>query len=263
MNNKEKEIKDLEYFRKKLKSFLKVYNNDNIITIRDKETCDNLAKMIEEIDKHLDRVIKDELYCYKKEFIGIINELDNEITFNKMQEKPIKTDVKPFNERAYSKLNYLFRKNKLLSDEEAKIMYDNDSDTLYNKYEIFLELINWLNDNGLAIIPEKTLFSAYLGISVETYNTLLNYSSNNEVRNVFKNIDEYFTTNQFGALINNDRKSLERIQKTKTYGQEMMVTQPDNFVFNQTNHLSYGDLMLELKKRKESVIEVEYKEKNG
>lgn len=261
MNSKDKEIKDLEYFIKKLKTFLKKYDNDNIITIRDKETAKDVEKLIDEIETHLNKVKKDDLYNYKKEFIKIINDLDDEIIFNKSQEKPIKTDVKPFNERAYSKLNYLFRKNKLLSDDEAKLLYDNESDTLYTKYEIFLELINWLNDNGLAIIPEKTLFSAYLGISVETYNYLLNYSSNINVRNVFKNIDEYFTTNQFGALINNDRKSLERIQKTKTYGQEMMVTQPDNLIVNQTNNLSYGDLMLELKKRKENVIEVEYKEK--
>ena len=40
------EIKNLEYFRKKLKSFLKQYDDDNIITIRDKETRDNLEKMI-------------------------------------------------------------------------------------------------------------------------------------------------------------------------------------------------------------------------
>lgn len=259
----DKEIKDLEYFRKKLKTFLKVYKDEDVLTCRDREMKEKIDNLIKEIEKHLDRVKNDELYNYKKNFIPIINDLICEINFNRNQEKPIKTDFKPFNERAYSKLNYLFRKNKLLSDEEAKMIYDNESDTLYNKYEIFLELINWLNDNDLSIIPEKTLFSAYLGISVETYNNLLNYSSNINVRNVFKNIDEYFTTNQFGALINNDRKSLERIQKTKTYGQEMMVTQPDNLVINQTNHLSYGDLMLELKKRKERVnaIEVEYKEK--
>ena len=124
---------------------------------------------------------------------------------------------------------------------------------------LFLDLINWLNDNGLSIIPEKTLFSAYLGISIETYNDILKYASDNEVRNLFKSIDEYFTTNQFGALINNDRKSLERIQKTETYGQEMRQTQIDNMIVNNTMNLSYYELMQKLEKKKTNILD--YKEK--
>ena len=107
---------------------------------------------------------------------------------------------------------------------------------LSDKFEVFIELINWLNDNNIVIIPEKTLFSAFLGITVEIYNDLLANSKNEEVKNLFKNIDEYFTTQQFGALINNDRKSLERIQKLKSYGQEMMQTQPDVLKITNNNH---------------------------
>lgn len=248
------EIKNLEYFKKKLKSFLKQYDDDNIITIRDKETRDNLEKMINEIEKHINSVKNDLLYNYKHYFIDLIETLNKEIEFNRNQIKPIKTDFRPYNEKAYSKLNYLFRKDNILSGEEIKNNCD-DFEWLQNKCNIFLELINWLNDNKLSIIPEKTLFSAYLGISVDYYNDLLNNASDIKIRNLLKSIDEYFTTNQFGALISDDRKSLERIQKTKTYGQEMLQTQPDVLNVNTTNVLSLSDIKKQIESKKKNIID--------
>ena len=253
------EIKNLEYFRKKLKSFLKKYDDDNIITVRDKETRDNLEKMINEIERHINSVKNDLLYNYKHYFIDLIETLNNEIEFNRSQIKPIRTDFRPYNEKAYSKLNYLFRKDNILSGEEIKNNCD-DFEWLQNKCNIFLELINWLNDNKLSIIPEKTLFSAYLGISVDYYNDLLNNASDVKIRNLLKSIDEYFTTNQFGALISDDRKSLERIQKTKTYGQEMLQTQPDVLNVNTTNVLSLSDIKKQIESKKKNIIDYKYEE---
>ena len=253
------EIKNLEYFKKKLKSFLKQYDDDNIITIRDKETRDNLEKMINEIEKHINSVKNDLLYNYKHYFIDLIETLNQEIEFNRSQIKPIRTDFRPYNEKAYSKLNYLFRKDNILSGEEIKNNCD-DFEWLQNKCNIFLELINWLNDNKLSIIPEKTLFSAYLGISVDYYNDLLNNASDIKIRNLLKSIDEYFTTNQFGALISDDRKSLERIQKTKTYGQEMLQTQPDVLNVNTTNVLSLSDIKKQIESKKKNIIDYKVEE---
>ena len=253
----QEEIKNLQYVRRKLKSFVDGYLSKNI-TLKDKETKENLEELIEEIDNHLKKIKKDKLYELKCNFANIISELKFEIVFNRSLDKPIKTDTKPYNEKAYSKLNYLFRKQEFLSDEDGRLMYENNYSMLLERYELFLELINWLNDNGLSIIPEKTLFSAYLGISIETYNNLLKLASDVKVRSLFKSIDEYFTTNQFGALINNDRKSLERIQKTETYGQEMRQTQPDNLILNNTNNISYNDIMQQIAKKKQNIID--YKE---
>lgn len=253
------EIKNLEYFKKKLKSFLKKYDDDNIITVRDKETRDNLEKMINEIEKHINSVKNDLLYNYKHYFIDLIETLNKEIEFNRNQIKPIRTDFRPYNEKAYSKLNYLFRKDNILSGEEIKNNCD-DFEWLQNKCNIFLELINWLNDNKLSIIPEKTLFSAYLGISVDYYNDLLNNASDVKIRNLLKSIDEYFTTNQFGALISDDRKSLERIQKTKTYGQEMLQTQPDVLNVNTTNVLSLSDIKKQIESKKKNIIDYKVEE---
>lgn len=242
------EVKNFRYFKKKLKELRALSQNRQI-------TTQDLNDLLTKIDEHCELDKKDILYSYKVEFVNIIYDLQEEIEFNSHLTKPIKTDKRPYQERAYAKMNYLFRRNKLLGDDEAKKIYS-DYNGLNDKFLMFTDLINWLQENDLAVIPEKTLFSAYLGISVEVYNDLLKTSSNGAVRNLFKSIDEYFTTSQFGALINNDRKSLERIQKTETYGQEMKQTQPDNLTLVQSNQISYDDIMKSIEsKRKQNVIE--------
>lgn len=254
------DVKNFNYFKNKLKKFLNNnFSENKALTVSERELKDNLEKMIVEIDEHLYKNKNDILYQYKSAFISIIDELEEEIEFNRSQDKPLKTDYKIYNEKAYSKLNYIFRKQDILTLSQAEIKY-NDYQILNEKYNIFLELINWLNDNKLSIIPEKTLFSAFLGISVETYNDLLLNSKNEQVRLLLKNIDEYFTTNQFGALINNDRKALERIQKTKTYGQEMTQTQPDVVNLNQTNVLSYNDIMQKIQRKNNNIIDYKIEE---
>ena len=254
------DVKNLNYFKNKLKKFLaNNFSENKALTVSERELKDNLEKMIVEIDEHLYKNKNDILYQYKSAFISIIDELEEEIEFNRSQDKPLKTDYKIYNEKAYSKLNYIFRKQDILTLSQAEIKY-NDYQILNEKYNIFLELINWLNDNKLSIIPEKTLFSAFLGISVETYNDLLLNSKNEQVRLLLKNIDEYFTTNQFGALINNDRKALERIQKTKTYGQEMLQTQPDVLNVNTTNVLSLSDIKKQIESKKKNIIDYKVEE---
>ena len=69
------------------------------------------------------------------------------------------------------------------------------------------------------------------------------------------NREQKLRVGQFGALINNDRKSIERIQKIETYGQEMRQTQPDNLIVHNNLNLSYNDIMLEVKKKRQNVID--------
>ena len=259
--DKDKDIINCEYIKRKIDTFLnrclELPQTDNVEELkkRDEQIIETMRKIVNQIDEHIENDKKDKLYHYKKYFWTIIFDMNSEIEFNKRLKNPIKTDLKPYNERVYSKLNYIFRKTKLLSEDEARIVYDDNYDDFFAKYETFFDLIDWLNDKGFNIIPEKTLFSAYLGISVETYNNLLKGASNNEVRNLFRSADEFFTTNQFGALINNDRKSIERIQKVETYGQEMRQTQPDNLIIKQTNNLSYNEIMLQLESKRKNVID--------
>lgn len=257
------DIKYYKYFISKLKSISKEISEYNMQTIRDRETKQKIDDLIEELEDFSLKINGDLFYYYQSNLMNIINELEEEIKFNKSLEKPIKTDFKPYQEKAYSKLNYLFRKNQKLNKNEAFVKYENFKE-LSDKFEVFIELINWLNDNNIVIIPEKTLFSAFLGITVEIYNDLLANSKNEEVKNLFKNIDEYFTTQQFGALINNDRKSLERIQKLKSYGQEMMQTQPDVLKITNNNQvISFSDIMQKIESKRRNIIDYDYNDKEG
>lgn len=258
-NNEEKEIKDLQYFVSKLDDFLNNFRNTYYrqnIENKDDILLRELEVLLESVIKHIDDDKKDELYHYKHYFASLIRELETEKLFNKSQLKPIKTDMQPYNEKAYNKLNYLFRKQDILADEEIEEQYERNIDNLKNKYNLFIDLIDWLNSKGFSIIPEKTLFSAFLGINVETYNDILKKSSDVNVRNLFQSIDEYFTTSQFGGLIADSRKSLERIQKTEKYGQEMKQTQPDNLSIIQNQSMSYTDLMNIINNKSRNIIDI-------
>ena len=258
-NSEEKEVKDLKYFVAKLNNFLDLYRNTYYrqdVENKDDNILFELEQLLIAIKKHIDDDKKDELYHYKHYFLSLIRELENEKQFNKTQIKPIKTDMQPYNEKAYNKLNYLFRKQGIHTEEEIEELYERDIDNLKNKYNLFIDLIDWLNSKGFSIIPEKTLFSAFLGINVETYNDLLKKSPDMNVRNLFRNIDEYFTTSQFGGLIADSRKSLERIQKTEKYGQEMKQTQPENLNIIQNNSMSYSDLMNMITSKSKNIIDI-------
>lgn len=222
-------------------------------TKEDKAFCDKINEIINKFNETIDTVKNESknnniLFEWQTEFMEMISSLQSEIQENSMRDKPKYIDFKAYNEKAYSKLNYLFRRKKIMNIDEAKQVYGN-ADYLHSKYVEFLDLINWLNDNNLNIICEKNLFSGYLNIGVETYNELF-ANANEDVRLVFKNIDEGFTTQQFGALISNDRKSLERIQKTETYGQEMRQTQTDVQITNNTMAISFDDVMKKREKIK-------------
>ena len=245
----DRELQDIYYMLKKINNLIKKYQKDYMdkeVENKDQEVLKMLEKMQSDIQKHIYNDKNDPLYHYKHYFIQSIRELNEEKEFCRNQIKPMKVSLRPFNEKVYFKLNYLFRKKEMLSEQEIEEQYSNNCENVRELYNIFIDLIDWLNTNGFSIVPEKTLFCAFLGISVDSYNDLLKNSSDYNTRNLFKNIDDYFTTSQFGSLIATDRSSLERIQKTEKYGQEMRQTQPDSLTLVQNNTMSYTDIMKEV-----------------
>lgn len=243
----DRELQDIYFIQKKISNLIKKYQKDFMnkeVENKDQEILKMLEKIQSDVEKHIYNDKNDPLYHYKHYFITIIKDLKEEKEFNRNQIKPIKLNLRPYNEKVYSKLNYLFRKKQLTS-EEIEEQYTRNVDNVNEQYNLFIDLIDWLNDNGFSIVAEKTLFCAFLGINVDVYNELLK-NGDNEIRTLFKNIDDYFTTSQFGSLIATDRSSLERIQKTEKYGQEMRQTQPDSLTFVQNNTLSYNDIMREV-----------------
>lgn len=247
MTVEDKDLQDVTFIQKKLERLITKYKKDYMnqeVENKDQAILEMLEKMQSDVEKHIYNDKNDPLYHYKHYFIEIIKELKEEKEFNRNQTKPIKLNLRPYNEKVYSKLNYLFRKKQLTS-EEIEEQYARNTANVSEQYNLFIDLIEWLNDKGFSIVAEKTLFCAFLGISVDVYNDLLK-NGNSEIRNLFKNIDDYFTTSQFGSLIATDRSTIMEIQKTEKYGQEMRQTQPDSLSVVQNNSLSYGDIMREV-----------------
>lgn len=243
----ELEIANVNFVINNLNEIVTVYKNNVNQTKEDYNFQMKICNMISTLEKKVIEMQEnkdDVIYQYKNSFYDMIREIKQLNYDNRFRDKPVAINYKQYNEKAYTKLNYLFRRNKIMSYEVAKNYYQN-ADMLHDRYVSFIDLITWINDNGLSLICEKVLFSAFLNISVDTYNELL-MNANQDVRDVLTNIDEGFTTQQFGVLMGS-KSSMERIQRTEKYGQEMKSTQTESQTNNNAFILSLEDLM----KRKE------------
>ena len=94
-------------------------------------------------------------------------------------------------------MNSMFRKQPLLTDNEITEKIG-DYDYLQKKYNIFIELLEWINEQGIAVIPDRILFSAFLGININDYQRFLNYTDRN-IQSIFRSIEEYIITSKMNA----------------------------------------------------------------
>lgn len=187
-----KSVKYFEYKIKLLKSELESKPRIDIFTIEDE-----LDKILTELEEHLSNSKDNILYLYKCEIIDIVNEMNSEINWWKAQERPKEIERKLYVEKCTSKLNSMFRKQPLLSDDEITSKIGN-YDYLYEKYNIFIELLEWINEQGIAVIPDRILFSAFLGINIDDYQRFLNYTDRN-IQSIFRSIEEYIITSKMNA----------------------------------------------------------------
>ena len=81
-------------------------DDDAELLVNESTPNKNLEKMINDIEKHINSVKNDLLYNYKHYFIDLIETLNKEIEFNRSQIKPIRTDFRPYNEKAYFYLSH-------------------------------------------------------------------------------------------------------------------------------------------------------------
>ena len=158
---------------------------------------DELDKILNELEEHLSYCESDILYLYKCEIIDIVNEMNSEINWWKAQERPKEIERKFYVEKCTSKLNSMFRKQPLLTDNEITEKIG-DYDYLQKKYNIFIELLEWINEQGIAVIPDRILFSAFLGININDYQRFLNYTDRN-IQSIFRSIEEYIITSKMNA----------------------------------------------------------------
>lgn len=89
----------------------------------------------------------------------------------------------------YSRLNMMFRQNKIYNTRQAQEAYDN----LVNfeaRYHKFIQLVDDIIQIGVPLIPDKLLFCAFMRITNSYYKDLLD-SPNEDMRNLMESIEEY------------------------------------------------------------------------
>lgn len=188
-------IRSLEYFKNKLKDFVN-YSDKNISYDDIYEFTKNLYV---EIEQYLNRLYSSDILIYKSELIDIINDMIQEQDKYINMDKPIIIDKKIYYERAVNKLMAMFSKNGIpYSSEEANEIYGNIK-YLERKYNTFIELIDWVNQNGLSVCPDRIMFCAYMRITIDQYQDFLKYTNDEKIGNVFKSIENYIITLRLNA----------------------------------------------------------------
>lgn len=172
--------------------------DDYIITKNEKnddiEFIETIKNKLLDINNNYEN---NELSYYIDAVDPIIQQRQHEISVNNYRDRPIKLDLKEYVSKIVSKLNYLFRLEKTLNKEEAIELYSN-IDYLEKKYRLFLELIDYINQEGINIIPDRILFCAYLRINTDQYLYFLN-SPNIGIQNIFNSIEELIITSKMNA----------------------------------------------------------------
>lgn len=199
--NKQKDnnlVKSLKYFVNRLNSYIQsdLEQTDYIETKDVKLFINDLAN---EIVGYID-MLNYKLLYYKSELIDIINDLKEEIIKNDTQRrKPIPIDKKPYYERATSRLMLLFRKQMISSKEDFLEKYNENFSNLKIEFDTFWELIDWLQQNNISVLPDRIMICAYLGITIETYNDILHFCNNQQIKNIFQMFEENIISGKLNA----------------------------------------------------------------
>lgn len=261
-----KTIKSLEYFVNKLKVYVSSHNEDYILK---SEFDEFTSEVINEANNYINQLYSSELLIYKTELIDIIKEKENEELVNNMRPKPISIDYKQYYERATTKIISIANKKIPMIHEEATKKYS-DVYLLESKYKDFIELIEWCNNNGLSIIPDRIMFCAFMQITLETYMQFLS-SPNEKVQSIFKAIENYIISLRLNAgeigtrnstaiktNVSYDKvgHSLSPKDSGQTYNKNLIITNED--IFNKMRALGFDNNDFEKRKKESNVDVIDY-----
>ena len=138
--------------------------------------------------------IENILYKYKAQM-----ENDMAIAENQSQKNKL---AKAYRQKIFTKINMVFRRQIVLDTEEAIKFYSQDDDTLDERIDLFFKIIEIINDDlNIDFIPDRLIICAFLRISADTYNIILqepraDISPN--LKNQIRNLEEFvisMTTN--------------------------------------------------------------------
>ena len=262
--NEPRLIKSLKYFTNLLNKFLQTHSEDYILKT---ELCDFAEHLENDINTYIYKLYNDELLIYQSELIGLIADMKIHETNCLCREKPITPNLKPYYEKATSKILSVFNRNIPYTSEEARNKYS-DIDCLERKYKIFIEFIEWCNENGLSVIPDRIMFCAYMQINLDTYQEFLTSGNNEKIQSVFQAIENYIislrlSAGEIGTRNSNAIKtnvsydkvgnSLSPKDNGQTINKNLIITNED--IFNKMRALGFNS---DLEKRKKESDIIDY-----
>ena len=151
---------------------------------------------------------------------------------------------KEYRQKIYSKLTTIFRRQVMLSVEEAIKFYSNNDDVLQERIEIYYNILDTINDDlDVVFIPDRLYTCAFFRISADTYSAILNdprADISTSLKRNFENIEEYIislTTNGIENGVLNGYAWKKMQLKSKFGGNEIKSVE--------TNPFHNGQLVIE------------------
>lgn len=146
--------------------------------------------------------IKERADMVRSEMNDFLSELSKEKQLQ-LNEKTGKFEVdkyKNLDMRIYTKINSILRKGYILSYDDVSNRLS--AYVLKQYFDEFIDLIDWVNEFNVVLVPTKQLFSAFIGMAANYYNFLLEQSNNQDIMNTMKFIEDYILDMNFIAAQN-------------------------------------------------------------
>lgn len=108
-------------------------------------------------------------------------------------EMSLRQDKALYRQQVFMKLNLIFRRQIVLSEEEAMNFYTRNTRFLKERLNLFYDMLDKVNNEiKVAYIPDKLTACAFFRVSAETWGRLIkDYSVKEEVRNTFQSLEEF------------------------------------------------------------------------
>ena len=100
-----------------------------------------------------------------------------------------------YKQKIFVKLNFIFRRQMLLTEQEATNFYNDEEylEFIQDRITALYDVIDYINnDMGVLYIPDKMTICAYFRISADLWTSFIGYGNLNEtVRNMFIALEEF------------------------------------------------------------------------
>lgn len=140
------------------------------------------------------------LYSYKTKMNFDFSSCENQKQKNKV--------AKEFKQKIFTKLNSIFRRQIILSCDEAIKFYSDNEDVLKERIDIFFEIIEYISEQlDIVLIPDRLFVCSYFRIDAETYNIILNdprADVGNMLKIQFRNLEEFIISMTTNGLENGE-----------------------------------------------------------